>query len=75
MYETRKSAPALTGVNLCATCILFHETVNFCMAHLFIAALYEVYDKGVGDRGGTAVKALCYKSEGRRWCHWNFSLT
>ena len=31
------------------------------------------------DRGGTVVKALCYKSEGRwldpRWCHWNFSLT
>ena len=32
-----------------------------------------------GDRGGTVVKALNYKSEGRRfdprWCHWNFSLT
>jgi hypothetical protein len=32
-----------------------------------------------GGRGGTVVKALCYKSEGRwfdsRWCHWNFSLT
>ena len=31
-----------------------------------------------GDRGGTVVKVLCYKSEGRwfdpRWCHWNFSL-
>jgi len=34
---------------------------------------------GGGDRGGTVVKMLCYKSEGRwydsRWCHWNFSLT
>jgi hypothetical protein len=33
---------------------------------------------GTAD-GGTAVKVLCYKSEGRwfdsRWCHWNFSLT
>jgi hypothetical protein len=33
----------------------------------------------VGDRGGTVVKLLRYKSEGRwfdsRWCHWNFSLT
>jgi hypothetical protein len=33
----------------------------------------------VGDRGGTVVKVLCYKSEGcwfdSRWCHWNFSLT
>jgi len=32
-----------------------------------------------GPRGGTVVKVLCYKSEGRwldpSWCHWNFSLT
>jgi len=32
-----------------------------------------------GGRGGTVVKVLCYKSEGRwfdsRWCHWNFLLT
>ena len=32
-----------------------------------------------GGRGGTVVKVLCYKSEGRwfdpRWFHWNFSLT
>jgi len=32
-----------------------------------------------GDRGGTVVKVLCYKSEGPwfdpSWCHWNFSLT
>ena len=31
------------------------------------------------DHGGTVVKVLCYKSEGRwfdsRWCQWNFSLT
>ena len=31
-----------------------------------------------GDRGGTVVKLLCYKSEGRwfdpSWCHWNFLL-
>jgi len=30
-----------------------------------------------GDRGGTVVNVLCYKSEGRwfdpSWCHWNFS--
>ena len=28
-----------------------------------------------GDRGGTVIKVLCYKSEGRwfdsNWCHWN----
>jgi len=32
-----------------------------------------------GDCGGTVVKVLCYKLEGRwfdsSWCHWNFSLT
>ena len=32
-----------------------------------------------GERGGTVVKVLCYKSEGRwfdpSWCHWNFLLT
>ena len=37
------------------------------------------YINGKRDRGGTVVKVLCYKSEGRwfdpRWCHWNFSLT
>jgi len=31
-----------------------------------------------GDRGGTVVKVLCYKSKGPwfdpSWCHWNFSL-
>ena len=34
---------------------------------------------GDRDRGGTVVKVLCYKSEGRwfhpRLCNWNFSLT
>jgi hypothetical protein len=32
-----------------------------------------------GDRGGTVVKVLRLKSEGRwfdsKWCHWIFSLT
>ena len=31
----------------------------------------------MGDRGGTVVKVLCYKSEGHCfdpiWCHWKFS--
>jgi hypothetical protein len=37
-----------------------------------------VYGLGTAD-GGSVVKVLCYKSEGRwfdsRWCHWNFLLT
>jgi len=31
------------------------------------------------NHGGTVVKELCYKSDGRwfdpSWCHWNISLT
>jgi len=42
---------------------------------VFLAYICET----IGDRGGTVVKVLCYKSEGRwfdpSWCHWNFSLT
>ena len=47
-----------------------------------IACANKKYHSGwmcTGDPGSTAVKVLCYKSEGRwfdsRWCHWNFSLT
>ena len=40
---------------------------------------YIVCTSFYGDRGGTVVKVLCYKSEDRwfdsGWCHWNFSLT
>jgi len=39
----------------------------------------RMLEGGRGDRGGTVVKVMCYKSEGRwfdpSWCHWNFSLT
>jgi hypothetical protein len=42
---------------------------------IYVLCFYIV---GTAD-GGTVVKVLCYKSEGRwfdsRWCHWNFSLT
>ena len=47
-----------------------------------LVALYEhhlCYLSTQGDRGSTAFKVLCYKSEGRwfdpSWRHWNFSLT
>jgi hypothetical protein len=40
---------------------------------------YILYILWNGDRGGTVVEVLCYKSEGpwidSRQCHWNFSLT
>ena len=46
---------------------------------LLCVVIVRAYGLQEGDRGGTAVKALCYKSEGRcfdpRWCQWNFSLT
>jgi len=42
---------------------------------LFWKSIWDVF----GDRSGTLVKVLCYKSEGRwfvpSWCYWNFSLT
>ena len=38
-----------------------------------------VTSRGLGDCGGTVVKVLRYKSEGRcfdpSWCNWSFSLT
>ena len=51
--------------------------------HLFLnktfLSNYTGYSHILGDRGGTVVKVLYYKSEGRwfvrRWCHWNFPLT
>ena len=44
---------------------------------LYTYSLYTL--ENIGYRGGTVVKVLRYKSEGRwfnsKWCHWNFSLT
>ena len=44
-----------------------------------ILLFYLYFVNASGDRGGTVVKALCYKSEGRWFdpscCHWNFSST
>jgi hypothetical protein len=49
---------------------IFYLSVGIQQAMLLV--------EGTAD-GGTVVKVLCYKSEGRwfdsRWCHWNFSLT
>jgi hypothetical protein len=64
----------------------FNLTLMFvlllCVLFSFVYSAFLccfVYCFSFGDRGGTVVKVLCYKSEGRwfdsRWCHWNFSLT
>ena len=49
------------------------------MTVIFIVVYCKRYFVHNGDRDGTVVKVLCYKSEGRwfdpSWCHWNFSLT
>ena len=41
-----------------------------------VAAKYLKVLYTSGDRGGTVVKVLCYKSEGRQfdptWCQWIF---
>ena len=55
------------------------------MVRIVIGAQFDLYgnlklntDKIMADRGGTVVKVLRYKSEGRgfdpSWCHWNLSL-
>ena len=57
-------------------------------ARIYIYIYTYIYEEGnylfvgqyiYGDRGGTVVKVLRYKSEGgwfdSRWCHLNFSLT
>ena len=53
----------------------YEQKKNTATSGKLIKAVYALYV----DRGGTVVKVLYYKSEGRwfysRWCHWNFSLT
>jgi len=55
----------------CITFFQMKPTRRTMLLSIFISTSLHVSD---GDRGGIAVKVLCYKSEGR-WCHWNFSLT
>jgi hypothetical protein len=56
--------------NFCEKCIYIHTHTH---THIYI------YTHTHGDRGGTVVKVLSYKSEGHcfdsRWCQWNFPLT
>ena len=57
----------VTAASLSEQCCLhrFYLHFEFCLA--------------LGDRGGTVVNVLRYKSQGRwfdsGWCNWNFSLT
>jgi hypothetical protein len=51
--------------------------LNFVESHThFILLIFTLWGC---DSGGSVVKILCYKSEGRwfdpRWCHWIFPLT
>jgi hypothetical protein len=50
-----------------------------CAEIVYLTFFFDVYLIVVGDRGGTVVKILRYKSEGHwfdsRWFLWNFSLT
>jgi hypothetical protein len=55
------------------------DTHPVCISQCTVQkTLDHLQTNGTAD-GGTVVKVLCYKSEGRwfdsRWCHWNFSLT
>ena len=58
--------------------ILIVSTYYILCISWIVKCLMYLYSSHV-TFGGTVVKALCYKSEGRwfdpSWCHWNFSLT
>jgi hypothetical protein len=47
-----------------------------CLLKYILAQYFDILETA---EGGTVVKVLCYKSEGRwfvcRWYYWNFSLT
>ena len=55
------------------------ETLHVSDSSCPSSGVFQCTHSNGGDRGGTVVKVLCYKSEGRwfdsRWCHWNFALT
>ena len=57
---------------------LFVLTVLIMAYNKIFTFKYSISLLVIGDLGGTVVKVLCYKSEGRwfdpRCCHWNFSL-
>ena len=74
----------IIAYSACVMCSLIYPAykVHAPYCHMWPAPIYNNfphYPINGGDRGGTVVKVLCYKSEGRwldpRWCHWNFSLT
>ena len=62
-------------------CLSYRLLLNYSIIFSFHCAREICFPslRLVEDRGGTVVKVLCYKSEGRwfdpRWCHWNFTLT
>ena len=60
-----------------ALCLMGRKEKNKKITRFLGNLLLKLFESG--DRGGTMVKVLCYKSEGRwfdpRWCHCNFSLT
>jgi hypothetical protein len=55
------------------------HNVNTHLQNLKRIILYFLHNTAGTADGGTVVKVLRYKSEGRwfdsKWCHWDFSLT
>jgi len=67
------------GFTIAETCNCYILLINHILCNKVVLDYKFIYLYIIGDRGGTVVKVLCYKSEGRwfdsRRCHWNFSLT
>jgi len=60
------------------SCGVFHFVRYFGNRVIWLCIRVLFFNLGawkMGDRGGTVVKVLCYKSEGRwfyaSWCHWH----
>ena len=45
--------------------LMLYRTVTVAGGTLCTCAMISWYNVSVGDRGGTVVKVVCYKSEGR----------
>jgi len=65
--------------NYVCVCMYVMHVCMHVYRYVCICVYVCIYIMYACDNGGTVVKVLCYKSEGRwfdpSWCHWNFSLT
>ena len=79
MFKVHQEAVHIFGIPKCLQGKKHaYKKVDIVIIYIILLLIY-INTIIYGDRGGTVVKVLRYKSEGRwfdsRWFHWNFSLT